>query len=126
MMSANGIDIKKAKLLIGGTQYGIFTNLEINAEKPKETMTTIGGEIKNRSGSDRFSWSAEGLIPVGSVKDVLNLCKKADAFVIEGETADNSGVTETITLTGAEITSYRLNISENSAFNLSGICDEPK
>ena len=125
LMTSDGIDIKKAKLLIDGTQWGIFTNVEVSAEMPKETMTTIGGEVKHRSGSNRQSFTAEGLVPVGQVKDVLALCKKAGSFVIEGETADDSGATETITLPGAQLTSYRISLSDNSVFSIAGICDEP-
>lgn len=123
MITSDGIDIKKAKLLFDGELVGIFTNLELSVEKPKETITTIGGEVKHRSGSDRKTWSAEGLIPVGNVGTVKDLCEKGGTFNIECEIADSAGVTETLTLTGAEISAYRMSISDNSVFNLSGIYD---
>lgn len=125
MMTADGIDIKKAKLLIDGVQYGTFTNIEVSVEKPKETMTTIGGEVKHRGGTDRTSWTAETLLVVNSIKDTLALMKKSGSFVIEGETADDAGATETITLRGAQITGYRMSFSDNSVGSINGICDEP-
>lgn len=126
LIKHDGIDIKKARLMINGTQYGMFTDLRFTADKPKETRTAIGGEVKTRSGTDRFTWTANGMLVQNKIKTIQGLQQLSPNFVIEFENTADDGTVETVIVPGCQITGYEMSANDNSVFTMNGISDEPR
>lgn len=126
LIKSDGVDIKKARLMVNGTQYGFFSDFRITADKPKETRTTIGGEVKTRSGTDRFSFTANGMLVQNKIKTIQGLQQLAPNFVVEGEVTADDGSVETVIVPGCQITGYEMSLNDNSTFTMNGICDEPR
>ena len=126
MLTANGIDIRKAKFLINGRQFGIFHQFKYSLQRPRENITTFGGEVKTRSGTDRYEWSSEGNVVVGRVQELKKLIESQQPMLIEIEVADDSGTTETVPFQNCQITAGDMDYSDSTKFTMSGICDGPQ